>query len=206
MRGGFLLLGAFDDAGDAEEFVTGGEGEELHALTAAIDFADRVYRATHALALGGQEHDLIGVFDAEGTGELDGAILGQVDGPDAAAAAVDEAVIFEARADAEAGFAGDEEFGGVIDDFDRLEVVAVELESHAGDAAGIAAEGAEQIFTGFRIAFAEADGEALMGDEDKFVAAGGEHGADDAVLLVEVDADEAAVTRAVPTSFGVERY
>ena len=171
-----------------------------------MDLADGVDRATHALALGREQHDFIGVLHAEGTGEFDRAVFGEIDRPDAAAAAVDQTIIFEAGADAEAGFAGDEEFGGVIDDFDCLEVVAVELESHAGDAAGIAAEGAEQIFAGFRIAFAEADGEALMGDEDKFVAAGGEHGADDAVFLVEVDADEAAVAGAIPTSLGVERY
>ena len=206
MRGGFLLLGAFDDAGDAEEFVTGGEGEELHALTAAIDFADRVYRATHALALGGQEHDLIGVFDAEGTGEFDGAVFGEVDGPDATAAAVDETIVFETRADAEPGFAGDEEFGGVVDDLDDVEVVALELEAHAGDATRGAAGGAEVVFAGFRVALAEADGEALMRDEDEFVAAGGEDRADDGVRPGEVDADETAVTGAVPTSFGVERY
>ena len=201
-----MFLGALNDPGDAEEFVAGGEGEELHALTTAIDFADRVHRATHALALGGQEHDLIGVFDAERTGEFDGAVFGEVDGPDATAAAIDETIVFETRADAEAGFAGDEEFGGVIDDFDDIEVVALELEPHAGDAAGGAAGGAEVVFAGLGIAFAEADGEALMRDEDEFVAAGGEDRADDGVRPGEVDADETAVTGAVPTSFGVERY
>ena len=36
-----------------------------------------------------------------------------------------------------------------------------------------------------------------MGDEDELVVAGGEHGADDNVALGEVDADEAAIARAV---------
>ena len=112
------------DARHAKELVARGEGEQFHALAAAVDLADGVDRAAHALALGREEHDLVGVLDAEGAGQLDGTILGEVDGPDAGAAAVDEAVVFEARADAQAGLAGNQEFRGVVHDLDDVKVVA----------------------------------------------------------------------------------
>jgi hypothetical protein len=57
----------------------------------------------------------------------------------------------------------------VVHDLDHIEIVAFELEAHAGDAAGGAAGGAEEILAGLGVAFAEADGEALVGNEDEFV-------------------------------------
>lgn len=73
--GGGLFFVGFDYSGDAEEFVAFGEGEEFDAFTAAVDFADGVHRAADTLAFGGEEHDFVGVFDAQGTGDVDRAVF-----------------------------------------------------------------------------------------------------------------------------------
>ena len=80
----------------------------------------------------------------------------------------------------------------MVDDFDDVEVVAIEFEAHARDAPGGPTGRAEEILARLGVAFAETDGEALVRDEDEFVVAGREHGADDGVVLGEVDADETA--------------
>ena len=191
-----MLFVGFDHAGDAEEFVAFGEGEEFHAFAAAVDLADGVHRTAHALALGREEHDFVGVLDAEGAGDVDGTVFGEVDRPDAAAAAVDEAVVLEAGAHAEAGLAGYEELRRVIDDFEDFKIIAVQLEAHAGDARRGTTRVAEEDFAVF-VFFPEADGEALVGDEDEFVVARGDDTADEVVTLGEVDADEAGLAGGV---------
>src|SRR5690606_27555898 len=92
---GFLLFLGLDHFGDREELVAVGEGEELYALGAAVGFPDVLHAAAHALALGGQQHDLVGIANRERTGEPHGPIVGQVDRANAAAAAIDEAVILK---------------------------------------------------------------------------------------------------------------
>ena len=174
-----LVFRGLDDAGDGEQLVALGEVDEFHPFCAAARLANLTHARAHALALGGEEHDLVVVADAERAGELDGAVLGQVDGPHSGAAAVDQAVVFEAGADAKAGLARNEELRLMVDDLDDVEVVARELEAHAGDAAGGAAGGAEQILTGLGIVLAEAHGEALVGNEDELVVAGGQHRSDE---------------------------
>jgi hypothetical protein len=57
---------------------------------------------------------------AQGAGELIEPSSGRVDRPDAAAAAVDEAVVLEAGAHTEAGLAGDEELGLVVHHLDHI--------------------------------------------------------------------------------------
>ena len=85
----------------------------------------------------------------------------------------------------------------MIHDFEHLKVVARQLEPHAGDATRGTAGVAEEDVAGLGVLLAEANGEALVRDEDELVGAGGEHAADDDVALVEVDADEAGLAGGV---------
>lgn len=84
----------------------------------------------------------------------------------------------------------------MVHDFEDFQIIAVQLEAHAGDAARRAAGVAEEDFAVF-VFFAEADGEALVRNEDEFVVAGGEHAADHGVTFGEVDTDEAGLARGV---------
>jgi hypothetical protein len=210
--GGFLLVG-LDDFGDGEQLVALLQVDEADALGAAAGLADFLHASADALALGREEHDLVGVADAERASDGDRAVLGEVDRDDACAAAADAAVVLKGGALADAVLARDEKAGGRIADFKGLDVVAFFLEAHAGDAAGEAALGAQAFFRaggflalggrrgvgrGFRRldlgrALKEADGLALMGDEDELVGAVGEHAADDGVALAELHAADAAL-------------
>src|SRR5438105_2121764 len=79
--------GAFDlrrghNLGDCEQLVALLEVDEADALGAATGFPDLGDAGADALALGCQQHHLVGVANAECAGDADRAILRQIDGDD----------------------------------------------------------------------------------------------------------------------------
>src|ERR1017187_4549014 len=188
-RGRGLLL-RLHDPGDAEKLVPLGEREELDALRAAPGLPDLAHAGADALALGREQHDLAAVADAERPGDVDRAVLGQVDRDDAGAAAADEPVVLEGSPLSDPVLAGDEQPVLRVAHLDRLHMVAADLEPHPGDPDGVAA-----LFA--KVILAEADRLALVADEHDLVLPGREDASDQGVALLELDAAEAALAGGV---------
>ena len=101
-----------------------GERQELHPLRAAPGLPDLAHAGADALALGRQQHDLAAVAHAQGAGDVDRAVLGQVDRDHAGAAAADQAVVLERGPLADPVLAGDQQAVERVADLDGLHVVA----------------------------------------------------------------------------------
>ncbi len=142
--GGFLFV-RFDDLGDGKQLVAFLEVDEFHALGAASRFADPGDARADALALGREQHHLVGVANTQCASNADRTVLGQVNRDDARTAATDAAVILKGGALADAILARDEQAGLRIADLERLDVIALLLETHGRDAAGEAALGAQAL-------------------------------------------------------------
>src|SRR5262249_29708121 len=148
------------DWGDGLKLLAIAQAHEFYAHGVASGFADFFDAGAHHLALGGDEHDLIGLAHGERADHVAGFVAG-LHRDDAFAAARLFAVVVEGSAFADTMLARDEEHGAHIDNGERDDVIFF-IRANSPDADGVAALVAELLFV-------EAQAHAVHGDEDELV-------------------------------------
>src|SRR6185312_12384352 len=114
-----------------------------------------------------------------------------LDGQNALAASTLNGIVLDRRALGVAARGGDEDEHAFLHDGERQQLIAA-VEPHPQHAGGGPAHRAQHL-----VARGEPDRLALGGDEQQVVGGRAEHGADQLVVLAEVDADEAARARRI---------